>query len=47
MLNNDVMKKIEQLEEERFLLAMKDRWNNEDRKRDDELLATIKKLKNI
>ena len=47
MLNNDVMKKIEQLEEERFLLAMKDRWNNEDRKRDDELFAAIKKLKNI
>jgi hypothetical protein len=45
MTRTEIEKRIENLKEERFFLAMKDFWNREDFKKDDQLKAEIKELK--
>lgn len=44
MKREEIIKKIEDLENRRFYLAMKDFWNNEDRKLDLEMGAELRAL---
>lgn len=43
----DIKKRIEVLEENRFYLAMKDTWNAEDYKRNDEWYSEIIELEKL
>ena len=45
MTKQEIEKRIEDLEERRFALAMCDRWTQEDYDLNDRLLEEIKKLK--
>lgn len=45
MTRTEIEKRIEDIKEERFFLAMKDFWSREDFKKDDQLKAEIKELK--
>lgn len=47
MLKHEIEKRIEELEERKFYLAMKDRWDFEDYKLDTELFNEIRKLKEM
>lgn len=47
MNKQEIEKRIEKLENDRFFLNMKDRWNFNDYRRDDELKKEIKNLKKI
>ena len=47
MLKHEIEKRIEKLEERKFYLAMKDRWNFEDYKLNTELFNEIRKLKEM
>ena len=44
---NEIKTQLAKLEEERFLLEMKDHWTCEDSRRDDELAKEIKNLKKM
>ena len=45
MTRQEIEKQIEELEDRKFYLAMKDRWNREDYKRNDDLNKQLKELK--
>ena len=45
MTRQEVEKQIEELEDRKFYLAMKDRWNREDYKRNDDLNKQLRELK--
>ena len=44
MTKNEMLNRIENLKFERMCLACKDRWNTDDYKKDDEMLAEIRAL---
>ena len=45
MTRQEIEKQIEELEDRKFYLAMKDRWNREDYKRNDNLNKQLRELK--
>lgn len=45
MTRQEIEKQIEELENRKFYLAMKDRWNREDYKRNDDLNKQLRELK--
>ena len=45
MTKQKIEKQIEELEDRKFYLAMKDRWNREDYKRNDDLNKQLRELK--
>lgn len=45
MTRQEIEKQIEELEDRKFYLAMKDRWNKEDYKRNDDLNKQLRELK--
>lgn len=45
MTNREIEERIEELENKKFYLAMKDRWNDRDFQRDRELSRQIIELK--
>ena len=45
MTKQEIEKQIEELEDRKFYLAMKDRWNREDYKRNDDLNKQLRELK--
>lgn len=45
MTRQEIEKQIEELEDRKFYLAMKDRWNREDYKRNDDLNKQLRELK--
>ena len=45
MTRQEIEKQIEELEDRKFCLAMKDRWNREDYKRNDDLNKQLRELK--
>lgn len=47
MTREEIKKRIESLEEKRFYLAMKDMWNKEDYRKNDEWYAEIIELKKL
>ena len=47
MTNKEIEKKIEELENKKFFLAMKDRWSDRDFQRDRELSRQIAELKEM
>lgn len=46
MTRTEMLKKLETLENEKFMLAMKDYWFNSDCERDNQLDKEIAKIKN-
>jgi hypothetical protein len=47
MTREEIKKRIEDLEEKRFYLAMKDMWNKEDYRKNDEWYTEIIELKKL
>jgi hypothetical protein len=45
MTKKELVDRIDQLEKERWLLSMKDRWNGRDYSRDDKLLRDIERAR--
>ena len=45
MTRQEIEKQIEELEDRKFYHAMKDRWNKEDYKRNDDLNKQLRELK--
>ena len=45
MTKQEIEKQIEELEDRKFYLAMKDRWNREDYKKNDDFNKQLRELK--